>query len=75
MLSTLFTVPDGVGEGRGLWVSDDESRVFFSATTIVKKWTPTEGVTEYATGFVELGNLVVDLWGYVVVTDRRGHRV
>ena len=33
------------------------------------------GVTDYATGFVELGNLVVDPWGTLVVTDRRGHRV
>ncbi len=75
MLSTLLTVPGGVGEARGLWVSDDETLAFVAATSLVKKWTPEEGVTDYATGFVELGNLVVDPWGTLVVTDRRGHRV
>ncbi len=75
LLSTLFSVPGGVGEGRGLWVSDDESSAFVAVTTVVKKWTADAGVSDYATGFVELGNLVVDPSGYLVVTDRRGHRV
>jgi sugar lactone lactonase YvrE len=74
-LWTLFTVPGGLGEGRGLWVKEDESLAYVAATTVVKKWTPDEGVTDYATGFVELGNLVVDPRGDLVVTDRRGHRV
>jgi DNA-binding beta-propeller fold protein YncE len=75
LLSTLFNVPHGVGEGRGLWVKDDESLAFVAATTVVKKWTPDEGVSDYASGFIELGNLTVDPDGYVVVTDRNGHRV
>jgi hypothetical protein len=72
---TLFSVPGGILSGRGLWVSEDESVAFVASRSVVKKWTPTEGVTDYATGFVELGNLVVDPWGKVVVTDRFGHRV
>jgi sugar lactone lactonase YvrE len=75
MISTLFTVPGGIAAGRGLWVAEDESLAFVSSGTVVKKWTPAEGVTDYATGFVELGNLVIDPWGKLVVTDRRGDRV
>jgi hypothetical protein len=72
---TLFSVPGGIVAGRGLWVSDDESLAFVSSGSVVKKWSPAEGVSDYATGFVELGNLVVDPWGKLVVTDRFGHRV
>jgi DNA-binding beta-propeller fold protein YncE len=75
MVSTLFAVPGGIFIGRGLWVKDDESVAFVCAGDVVKKWTPVDGVTDYATNFVELGNLVVDPRGDLVVTDRRGHRV
>src|SRR4030095_9385564 len=74
LASTLFTVPGGIFIGRGLWVSDDEAVAFFCAGDVVKKWTPADGVSDYASGFVELGNLVVDPSGDLVVTDRRGHR-
>jgi sugar lactone lactonase YvrE len=74
MLSTFFTVPGGIAFGRGLWVSDDESVAYVSSGTVVKKWTPTN-ITDFATGFSQLGNLVVDPGGNVVVTDRFGHRV
>jgi hypothetical protein len=71
----LFTVPGGIAAGRGLWVRDDESLAFVSSLTTVLKWTPAGGVTNYATGFTELGNLVVDPSGYVVATDRGTHSV
>jgi hypothetical protein len=75
MIETLFTVPGGILIGRGLWVSPDESLAFVASGSVVKKWTPANGVTDYATGFRELGNLIVDPWGSLVITDRRGHRV
>lgn len=75
MLSTLFTVPGGISAGRGLWVNDNETVAFVSSSSVVKRWTATNGVTDYATGFVDLGNLIVDPWGHLVVTDRGGHRV
>ena len=75
LMRTLFSVPGGIIAGRGLWVSDDESLVFFSSLTAVKKWTPSEAVSVYSTGFIELGNLVVDPTGHVVATDRGGHSV
>jgi hypothetical protein len=74
-LSTLFTVAPSLLISRGLWVSDDESLAYFSATTSVHRWTPDEGVTTYASGFGELGNLTVDPEGFLVVTDREANRV
>jgi streptogramin lyase len=74
-LRTLFTVPDGILAGRGLWVSDDEQTAYVASNTAVKRWTPEQGVVNFATGFTSLGNLVVDPRGRVVVADRGGHRV
>ena len=75
MLQTLFTVPGGIQVGRGLWVSDDETVAYLSSSTVVKKWTASSGVTDFATGFLSLGNLALDPSGNVFVTDRSGHRV
>jgi len=75
LMRTLFSVPGGILAGRGLWVSPDASLVYVASLMTVKKWTPTGGVTDYAFGFTELGNLVVDPNGYLVVTDRGGHSV
>jgi hypothetical protein len=72
---TLFTVPGGILVGRGLWVSDDESIAYVSSGNVVKQWTADAGVTDFATGFVELGNLVIDPAGHLVVTDRGTHSV
>ncbi len=73
-LTTLFAI-GGAGNGRGLWVSDDESVAYVSAGTVLKKWTPSAGVTTLATGFVSLGNLHVSPEGVLGVTDRSGHTV
>lgn len=75
IMQTLFTVPGTFGAGRGLWVSDDESRAYACATTVVKQWTRDSGVTDLATGFLQLGNLAMDNASNVVVTDRGSHRV
>ena len=74
-MQTLFIVPGTFGAGRGLWVSDDESRAYACATTVVKQWSPEGGVTDLATGFLQLGTLALDNAGNVVVTDRSAHRV
>jgi streptogramin lyase len=75
VLTTLFQVKDGIDTGRGLWVKDDESLVYFASGTSLKKWTPSGGVKTVANGFAELGNLVVDPSGNLVVTDRGANRV
>ncbi len=75
VLSTLFAVEGGISTGRGLWVSDDESLAYVASGNVVKKWTPDEGVTDLADGFVSLGSLAVSPDGDLVVTDRGGDRV
>ncbi|OHB77049.1 MAG: hypothetical protein A2W31_02065 [Planctomycetes bacterium RBG_16_64_10] len=75
-LTTVLHDAEGITIGRGLWVSPDESLIYYSAGDDLRKWTPSEGITTYASGFAELGNLDVDpADGNVVVTDRSGHSV
>ena len=75
IMSTLFTVSGGINTGRGLWVKDDESLVYFASATALKKWTPAGGARTVNNSFVELGNLLVDPAGQLVVTDRGANRV
>ena len=58
-------------EGRGLWVSPDESLLFYAAGSQVRRWDTTNGLTVFADGFWQLGNLAVDPNGNVAVTDRK----
>ncbi|MCA9264694.1 MAG: hypothetical protein KDA60_12625 [Planctomycetales bacterium] len=75
-LTTIFTDPAGLSVGRGLWVSADESLIYFASGSEVRQWTPDEGISLLASGFAELGNITVDpLDGFVVATDRFGHEV
>jgi serine/threonine-protein kinase len=75
-LTTLFVVAD-LEEGRGLWVSDDETLVYLSSGTQLKRWRAEAGLDTYADGFTELGNIWVDAEDprAVYVTDRGAHRV
>lgn len=75
-LTTLFVVPK-LTEGRGLWVSDDETLAYVSSTTQLKRWRAEVGVDTYAEGFTQLGNLWVDADDEktVYVTDRGNNRV
>lgn len=78
VMSTLFmATPDGsaVSGGRGLWVKPDESLAYFCAGTRLRKWTPAAGVKTLASNFGELGNLVVEANGDVIVCDRGSNRV
>ena len=75
-LTTVLTDPLGILAGRGLWVSPDESVIYYSSGDKVRKWTAETGLSTYATGFAELGNLTVDpADNQVVATDRSGHSV
>lgn len=73
-MTTLFSATT-LGGGRGLWVADDESVAYASASGDLLRWTPTGGVTTFAPGFVDLGNLVTDGAGTVYVTDRGQNKV
>jgi sugar lactone lactonase YvrE len=75
MMQTIVTVPGGILAGRGLWVNDDETLLFISSLNQVLRWDSTNGLAQHASGFTELGNLTVDPWGQLVVTDRSAHRV
>ena len=74
-LTTLFTVPEGIVGGRGLWVSADESLAYFTSFTELKRWTPKRGIETFAGGFTGLGNIAFDPEGNLVATDREAHRV
>lgn len=74
-MRTRFAVPGGIAAGRGLWVNANGSEAYVSSLTVVKRWSAADGVSDFATGFTELGNLVVDPLGRLVVTDRGAHRV
>jgi len=78
VMRTLFmATTDGsaVSGGRGLWVKDDETLAYLCAGTKVKKWTPAGGVRNLASNFAELGNLIVEGNGDVIVCDRGTNRV
>jgi streptogramin lyase len=72
---TLFAVTTGETIQRGLWVSADETLAYVTTYTSVKRWTRDGGVSDFSTGYVQMGNIVVDPWGSLVVTDRGAHRV
>jgi streptogramin lyase len=74
-LVTVFKDSAGIAIGRGLWVSQSEDLIYYASNTKVKKWTATEGIVDYSTGYSSLGAIVVDPSGHLVVTDRVGNRV
>ena len=75
-LTTVIQDSEGIVSGRGLWVSADESTIFYSSGTRVRKWTADTGLSTYADGFASLGNLAIDpLDGMLVTSDRFGHRI
>lgn len=73
-LSTLFQI-GGAGTGRGLWVADDESVAFVACGSQLKRWTPNDGVTVFANGFVSLGNLHPMGAQTLLAADRLSHQV
>jgi sugar lactone lactonase YvrE len=70
IMTALVNHGAAIPGGRGLWVSPDESILFYSAGTRVMRWNTTNGLTEFLDGFVELGNLAVSPSGRLAVTDR-----
>lgn len=72
---TLLTVPGGIAVGRGLWVNPDETEVYLSSQTVVKRWTADSGTVDFSVGYAQLGNLAVEANGRVIVTDRSLHQV
>ncbi len=75
MMTTMFKDDEGLVIGRGIWVSPEEDRVFVASGSRVREWTPERGVVTFVEGFAQLGNLIVDPQGQLVVTDRGAHIV
>lgn len=75
MMRTLFRRAAGFGEGRGLWVAEDESLAYVAAGDSVVVWTPLQGDRVFATGFVELGAVMPDANGELVLCDRGANQV
>jgi sugar lactone lactonase YvrE len=74
-MTTLIDDPDGISLGRGLWVSNDEKEIFYSSGNKIKKWSQSGGLTSFASGFSQLGNIIIDPNGFLVATDRGANMV
>ena len=74
MTTVLHSATD-FGPGRGLWVSADETTIFYNGFSRVMRWTAATGSTEFASGFTDPGNIAVDSDGNLIVTDRGAHVV
>ena len=75
MMTLVANHGSPIPEGRGLWVSPDESVLYYSAGTEVMVWDTTNGLGVFAGGFFQLGNLAVDPGGRLCVTDRKSYQV
>jgi hypothetical protein len=64
-----------IAGGRGLWVSEDESLIYFAAGSAVMQWDSVNGLSTFATGFSALGNFAMDPQGRLVVTDANRNQV
>jgi hypothetical protein len=79
---TLFVDPAGIGtNGSGLWLevetlTDGEAfEAFYGVGNELRFWTTDDGVTVRAINFQEVGNVIVNPQGRVLVTDPKDHRV
>jgi DNA-binding beta-propeller fold protein YncE len=70
MMTTIFADKKGMGDGRGLWVKEDQSVIYYCASTDLKQWTPNGGVSALNKKFKDLGNIFVN--GSVIVATDRG---
>ncbi len=82
LIRTVVTDPAGFGAGRGLWVSPDESLIYYcggssgpGADQNIQRWTPSGGIETFASLPGDFGNITVDPDGHLVVTSRGQNRV
>lgn len=69
MMTTLFTDSSGISGGRGLWVKDDESLVYYCSENKLRQWTPAGGTSTLNSQFNDLGNIIISGTN-IVATDR-----
>jgi hypothetical protein len=73
-MTTMFTDNSGISIGRGLWVKNDESLVYYSSGTKLREWTPSGGASSLNKQFNELGNIIISGIN-IVATDRGDNTV
>jgi hypothetical protein len=74
MMTTLFTDSKGISGGRGLWVKNDESLVYYCSESHLRQWTPGAGTKNLNSDFNDLGNIILSGTN-IVATDRDDNTV
>jgi len=74
MMTTLLTDSSGISSGRGLWVKNDESLVYYASGSKLRQWTPGGGASSLNKQFNDLGNFIVSGTN-IVATDRGDNTV
>ena len=73
-MTTMFTDPNGINGGRGLWVKDDETLVYYASQSN-RAVDTTAGTSDIKRGFQRnLGNLIVS-GNSIIATDRDDNTV
>jgi len=74
LMTTLFTDSNGISGGRGLWVKNDESLVYYASGSDLMQWTPSGGTSKLNKQFNDLGNIIISGTN-IVATDRSDNTV
>jgi hypothetical protein len=74
MMMTLFTDAKGISGGRGLWIKNDESLVYYCSKSHLRQWTPGGGSVNLNSQFNDLGNIIISGTN-LVATDRSDNTV
>lgn len=74
-MTTVVHDSTAIVAGRGLWVCKTEDTIWYAGGKGVRMWTKSGGIVTYAKGFDDLGNMVQDQNGFLVVTDRSANLV
>src|SRR5208282_3166357 len=74
LMTTLFTDSNGISGGRGLWVKNDESLVYYASGSDLMQWTPSGGTSKLNKQFNNLGNIIISGTN-IVATDRSDNTV
>jgi len=74
MMTTLFTDSKGIHGGRGLWVKNDESLVYYASGSDLRRWTRGGGTLTLNQQFNDLGTFVIS-GSNIIATDRGDNTV